>query len=118
MWIGVISLFPEMFRAITEHGVTGRAVKAVACCRLSAGTLDFTHDKHRTVDDRPYGGGPGMLMMFSRCVMPFMQPSKRRETGRKSSSLSPGTQADSSGRDRVGDESETDSGRRSIRRYR
>ncbi|WP_219615109.1 tRNA (guanosine(37)-N1)-methyltransferase TrmD [Aeromonas salmonicida] len=63
MWIGVISLFPEMFRAITEHGVTGRAVKSgllqIECWNLR----EFTHDKHRTVDDRPYGGGPGMLMM-------------------------------------------------------
>ncbi|HHQ4570635.1 TPA: tRNA (guanosine(37)-N1)-methyltransferase TrmD [Aeromonas veronii] len=63
MWIGVISLFPEMFRAITEHGVTGRAVKSgllqIECWNPRA----FTHDKHRTVDDRPYGGGPGMLMM-------------------------------------------------------
>lgn len=85
MWIGVISLFPEMFRAITEHGVTGRAVKSGLLQIECWNPRDFTHDKHRTVDDRPYGGGPGMLMMVSRCVMPFMQPSKRRETGRKSS---------------------------------
>ena len=63
MWIGVISLFPEMFRAITEHGVTGRAVKS-GLLQIECWTpRDFTHDKHRTVDDRPYGGGPGMLMM-------------------------------------------------------
>ncbi|MGL5948574.1 MAG: tRNA (guanosine(37)-N1)-methyltransferase TrmD [Aeromonas sp.] len=63
MWIGVISLFPEMFRAITEHGVTGRAVKRGLLQVSCWDPRDFTHDKHRTVDDRPYGGGPGMLMM-------------------------------------------------------
>ncbi|MEL3924106.1 tRNA (guanosine(37)-N1)-methyltransferase TrmD [Aeromonas enteropelogenes] len=63
MWIGVISLFPEMFRAITEHGVTGRAVKSGLLLIECWNPRDFTHDKHRTVDDRPYGGGPGMLMM-------------------------------------------------------
>ena len=63
MWVGVISLFPEMFRAITEHGVTGRAVKSGLLQIECWNPRDFTHDKHRTVDDRPYGGGPGMLMM-------------------------------------------------------
>ena len=63
MSIGVISLFPEMFRAITEHGVTGRAVKSGLLQIECWNPRDFTHDKHRTVDDRPYGGGPGMLMM-------------------------------------------------------
>jgi tRNA (guanine37-N1)-methyltransferase len=63
MWIGVISLFPEMFRAITEHGVTGRAVKSGLLQIECWNPREFTRDKHRTVDDRPYGGGPGMLMM-------------------------------------------------------
>ena len=63
MWIGVITLFPEMFRAITEYGVTGRAVKNGLLDIHCWSPRDFTHDKHRTVDDRPYGGGPGMLMM-------------------------------------------------------
>ncbi|MBN3192537.1 tRNA (guanosine(37)-N1)-methyltransferase TrmD [Pectobacterium brasiliense] len=63
MWIGVISLFPEMFRAITEYGVTGRAVKNGLLNVQYWSPRDFTYDRHRTVDDRPYGGGPGMLMM-------------------------------------------------------
>lgn len=63
MWIGVISLFPEMFRAVTDYGVTGRAVKNGLLSVNIWSPRDFTHDKHRTVDDRPYGGGPGMLMM-------------------------------------------------------
>ena len=63
MWIGVISLFPEMFKAITEFGVTGRAVKHNLLQVECWNPRDFTFDKHKTVDDRPYGGGPGMLMM-------------------------------------------------------
>ncbi|MEZ8144450.1 tRNA (guanosine(37)-N1)-methyltransferase TrmD [Enterovibrio norvegicus FF-33] len=63
MWVGIISLFPEMFRAVTDFGVTGQAVKKGLLEVETWNPRDFTHDKHRTVDDRPYGGGPGMLMM-------------------------------------------------------
>ena len=63
MWLGIITLFPEMFKAITEQGITGRAVKNSLIQLQCWNPRDFTHDKHRTVDDRPYGGGPGMLMM-------------------------------------------------------
>lgn len=63
MWVGVISLFPEMFRSVTDFGVTGQAVKKGLLTVQTWNPRDFTHDKHRTVDDRPYGGGPGMLMM-------------------------------------------------------
>ncbi|TEW52088.1 tRNA (guanosine(37)-N1)-methyltransferase TrmD [Psychromonas algicola] len=63
MWLGVISLFPDMFRAISENGVTGRAIKNNLLSIQCWNPRDFTLDKHRTVDDRPYGGGPGMLMM-------------------------------------------------------
>ncbi|QIW16806.1 tRNA (guanosine(37)-N1)-methyltransferase TrmD [Pasteurellaceae bacterium RH1A] len=63
MWIGIISLFPEMFKAITDFGVTGRAVKQDLLQIQCWNPRDFTLDKHKTVDDRPYGGGPGMLMM-------------------------------------------------------
>ncbi|QZN98115.1 tRNA (guanosine(37)-N1)-methyltransferase TrmD [Symbiopectobacterium purcellii] len=63
MWIGVISLFPEMFRAVVDYGVTGRAVKNGLLNVTCWNPRDFTYDRHRTVDDRPYGGGPGMLMM-------------------------------------------------------
>lgn len=68
MHIGVISLFPDMFSAITEHGVTRRAIKEDLLTVSVWNPRDFTHDKHRTVDDRPYGGGPGMLMMVQPLV--------------------------------------------------
>lgn len=62
MWFGVVSLFPEMLEAVKGFGVTGRAVKRGLIAVESWNPRDFTHDKHRTVDDRPFGGGPGMLM--------------------------------------------------------
>ncbi|AQA19349.1 tRNA (guanosine(37)-N1)-methyltransferase TrmD [Halioglobus japonicus] len=62
MHIALVSLFPEMFEAVTDHGVTGRAVKQGLVTISHSNPRDFTTDKHRTVDDRPYGGGPGMLM--------------------------------------------------------
>ncbi|UDG79650.1 tRNA (guanosine(37)-N1)-methyltransferase TrmD [Candidatus Steffania adelgidicola] len=64
MWINIITLFPEMFRAINDYGVTGRAVKNGLLNLQCLSPRAFTYDRHRTVDDRPYGGGPGMLMMF------------------------------------------------------
>ena len=62
MQIGVITLFPEMVNTVTEYGVTGRAVKRNLLSLQCWNPRDFTQDVHRTVDDRPYGGGPGMLM--------------------------------------------------------
>jgi len=62
MWIGIITLFPEMFTALTDFGVTGRAFREGKATLKLWNPRDFTTDKHRTVDDRPYGGGPGMLM--------------------------------------------------------
>lgn len=62
MWVGVVSLFPEMFEAITRHGVTGRAVSQGRVALEFWNPRDYASDRHRTVDDRPYGGGPGMLM--------------------------------------------------------
>jgi tRNA (guanine37-N1)-methyltransferase len=62
MRLGVVSLFPQMFDAITQYGVTGRAVTQGKLNLDYWNPRDFTQDKHRTVDDRPYGGGPGMVM--------------------------------------------------------
>ena len=62
MNIALVSLFPEMFAAVADHGVTGRAVSEGLVSVRHCNPRDFTADKHRTVDDRPYGGGPGMLM--------------------------------------------------------
>ncbi len=62
MWFGVVTLFPEMLQALTQQGVSGRAVKQGKVTVQSWNPRDFAHDNYQTVDDRPYGGGPGMLM--------------------------------------------------------
>ena len=62
MHFHVITLFPEMVEQITAEGVLGRAIKQGIIGLTCWNPRDFTQDRHRTVDDRPYGGGPGMLM--------------------------------------------------------
>lgn len=63
MKIALVTLFPEMLKAVTEFGISGRAVRQGLLELATWSPRDFAHDKHKTVDDRPYGGGPGMLMM-------------------------------------------------------
>jgi tRNA (guanine37-N1)-methyltransferase len=58
-----ITLFPQMFAAVTESGITRRALEDGRWSLATWNPRDFTTDNHRTVDDRPYGGGPGMVMM-------------------------------------------------------
>jgi len=64
MQFSVISLFPEMVNAVAEFGVVGRAIDNEIVTLQCVNPRDFTADVHRTVDDRPYGGGPGMVMKF------------------------------------------------------
>lgn len=63
MEIGVITLFPEEFRRMVDIGVTGRAIRDGRIRLKVLNPRDFATDRHRSVDDRPYGGGPGMVMM-------------------------------------------------------
>ncbi len=64
MQFDVITLFPVMFSALTQHGITARALdRQLYQCHLW-NPRDFTDDVHHTVDDRPYGGGPGMVMLI------------------------------------------------------
>lgn len=62
MRIDVITLFPEIFKSVTECGITSRAVKRGLWRLQTWNPRDVTEDVHRTVDDRPFGGGPGMVM--------------------------------------------------------
>ena len=62
MDIGVVTLFPGMFGALSEYGITGRAVRNGLLKLRYWNPRDYAIDRHRTVDDRPYGGGPGMVM--------------------------------------------------------
>ena len=63
--IDVVTLFPELVRAVAESGVTGRAAAAGLLELVTWNPRDYARDRHRTVDDRPYGGGPGMVMLYA-----------------------------------------------------
>lgn len=63
MKIGVITLFPEMFDAVRDYGVTGRAISGEVLSLQLWNPRVYTSDRHQSVDDRPYGGGPGMVML-------------------------------------------------------
>ncbi|WP_153099721.1 tRNA (guanosine(37)-N1)-methyltransferase TrmD [Paraburkholderia hayleyella] len=63
MQFDVVTLFPEMFRALTDWGITSRAAKQARYGLRTWNPRDFTTDSYRTIDDRPYGGGPGMVML-------------------------------------------------------
>ncbi len=63
MRINVVTLFPQMFQVLTDYGITGRAVNRGILEMTTWNPRDYAPDRHQTVDDRPYGGGPGMVMM-------------------------------------------------------
>jgi tRNA (guanine37-N1)-methyltransferase len=63
MQFDVVTIFPEMFEAVTRHGITRRALEEGRFGFAAWNPRDFVADNHRTVDDRPYGGGPGMVML-------------------------------------------------------
>ncbi len=86
MKISVVTLFPEMFDAITEHGITSRSIKNGLVDLAFYNPRDYTNDTHRTVDDRPYGGGPGMVMMVQPLRKAIQAASDKQEgqTGKKS----------------------------------
>lgn len=89
MWIGAVSVFPEMFRAVSEFGITSRAIKRGLVTLDCWNPRDYTHDRHRTVDDRPYGGGPGMLMKVEPLRDAIHAAREKGPTGAKVVYLSP-----------------------------
>ena len=64
MRFDVVTLFPDMVSAAASYGVTGRAIERDIVSLSVWNPRDYTQDRHRTVDDRPYGGGPGMVMKY------------------------------------------------------
>ncbi|MDD5276384.1 MAG: tRNA (guanosine(37)-N1)-methyltransferase TrmD [Methylovulum sp.] len=64
MRFDVVTLFPAMVVDAASYGVTGRAIERDIVSLSVWNPRDYTHDKHKTVDDRPYGGGPGMVMKY------------------------------------------------------
>lgn len=79
MQFDVVTLFPEMFAALTQSGVTRRAFEQNKCGLSLWNPRDFTTDNHRTVDDRPYGGGPGMVML-AKPLEATLHAAKQRQT--------------------------------------
>jgi tRNA (guanine37-N1)-methyltransferase len=61
---GVVSLFPELIEPVVRYGVVGRGRERGLLALEHVSPREFAHDRHRTVDDRPYGGGPGMVMKY------------------------------------------------------
>ncbi|QCI17788.1 tRNA (guanosine(37)-N1)-methyltransferase TrmD [Buchnera aphidicola (Acyrthosiphon lactucae)] len=62
MWFNIITIFPEMFRAITDYGIVGQAIKKEIININFFNPRNFSKNKYKSIDNRPYGGGPGMLM--------------------------------------------------------
>lgn len=89
MRIDVISIFPPMFEAVTAYGVTGRAVARGLLTVEVWNPRDFTSDRNRTVDDRPYGGGPGMVMMAAPLAATLAAARAAQAPGVKVAYLSP-----------------------------
>lgn len=78
MQFDVVTLFPEMFAALTQSGITRRAFEQKKWGLSLWNPRDFTTDNHRTVDDRPYGGGPGMVML-AKPLQQTLQAAKQRQ---------------------------------------
>lgn len=74
----VITLFPEIFTAVSASGITRRALERKLWDLQFWNPRDFTEDNHRTVDDRPYGGGPGMVMLAQPLEMAIAAAKARR----------------------------------------
>jgi len=89
MRIALVSLFPEMFAAVSEHGVSGRAIRDGLVTLSHSDPRDYTVDVHRTVDDRPYGGGPGMLMKIDPLRQAIQAAREQAGEGAKVVYLSP-----------------------------
>lgn len=79
MQFDVVTLFPDMFVAITQSGITRRAFERNRCALSLWNPRDFTNDNYRTVDDRPYGGGPGMVML-AKPLETAITAAKNRQT--------------------------------------
>ena len=89
MQIAVVSIFPDMVEQVTEYGVVGRAQERELLDLCCENPRDFTDDPHRTVDDRPYGGGPGMVLKYEPTARAIEAARKRVPAGSPVVCLSP-----------------------------
>lgn len=81
MRFDVVTLFPELVDAVIQSGVTGRAVKRGIIQLQHWNPRDYAQDVHRTVDDRPYGGGPGMVMK-AETLLPAIRAARQHNSGK------------------------------------
>lgn len=89
MQMQVVTIFPEMVLTIAEYGVVGRAVERGLVDLGCQNPRDFTDDAHRTVDDRPYGGGPGMVMKYEPAAAALAAAKEKLPDGSPVVCLSP-----------------------------
>lgn len=89
MEFGVITLFPELVQSVFEYGINSRAIKNKLVEYKLWSPRSFTEDKHLTVDDRPYGGGPGMLMKVEPLFKCIQQAKKEMQQQPRVVYLSP-----------------------------
>ena len=82
MQVAIVTLFPDMFAALTEHGVSGRGIETGLLELSFWNPRDYCTDKHRNVDDKPFGGGPGMLMKTEPLPQPRRCAGRTREQER------------------------------------
>lgn len=85
---GLVALFPEIVEPVLQHGVAARAREAGICRLLSASPREFATDRHRTVDDRPYGGGPGMVLRYEPVMAAVASLRQRMRPGTRCIALS------------------------------
>ena len=89
MWIGVVSLFPELIAGIAAVGVLGRAIRQGGITVEAFNPRDHAADRHGTVDDRPYGGGPGMVMMAEPLLASIAEAKSKAPSGARVICMSP-----------------------------
>lgn len=102
MWIGVVSLFPELIADIAAVGVLGRAVQKGGLVIEAFNPREHAADRHGTVDDKPYGGGPGMVMMAEPLLAGIAQAKSNAPSPPRVLCLSPrGRRLDQAGVERL-----------------
>ena len=102
MRIDVITLFPESLEGLADLGVTGRAIREARVELKTWNPRDWATDKHRTVDDRPYGGGPGMVMAVEPLSSTIRAVRKEHDEQARVSLMSPqGRKLDQAGLDEL-----------------
>lgn len=81
MRFDVVTLFPQMIHDAAAYGVTGKAIERGVVGLATWNPRDYTHDRHKTVDDRPYGGGPGMVMKYPPLMAAVADARRQNGTG-------------------------------------